>query len=93
MNAKGQGRNSTDSLKLSGKLSKSSGYSTSPVKFTYSVKKQNLFAALQALGFSNETVKGRSITVPVLMVLDGACYLANYTAAYTAKENKTGSAK
>jgi hypothetical protein len=93
LNANGQGINTTDNLKLSGKRSKSGGYSISPVKFTYSVKNQALFSDLQTLGFSNTTVKAKYITVPILMILNGNGYLNNFSAVYTAIEGKTGSAK
>jgi PKD repeat protein len=93
LSSKGKDSINTDSITLSGKLSKTGGYSASPVKFTYSVKKQNLFDDLQEFGFSNATVTGQSITVPVLMDLAGDGYLADVTLTYTAKKGKTGSAK
>jgi hypothetical protein len=78
---------------LSGKQSKTGSYTEPPVKFTYSVKKQSLLASLQELGFSNGNVGSTSISVPIIMVLDGNAYQASYKAAYTAKLGKGGSAK
>jgi hypothetical protein len=93
LNAKGKGSNKTDSIMLSGKQSKSGGYTAPPVKFTFSVKKQSLLADLEDLGFSNANVSGQSISVPIIMVLDGTGYQASYNVTYTAKEGKGGSAK
>ncbi|MGD0089468.1 MAG: PKD domain-containing protein [Planctomycetota bacterium] len=93
LSAKGKGSNSMDSIQLSGKLSKAGGYTASPVKFTYAVKKQTLLASLLELGFSNGDVKKQLITMPILIDLDGDGYLANVKVTYTAKKDKTGSAK
>jgi PKD repeat protein len=93
LNAKGKGSNKTDSIMLSGKQSKSGGYMSPPVKFTYSVKKQTLLVDLEALGFSNSNESSQSISVPIIMVLDGTGYQANPTVSYKATQGKGGSAK
>ena len=93
LDANGKGYNNTDSIQLSGKLSQAGGYAASSVKFTYTVKKQSLFASLGELGFSNATVVNQPITLPLLMVLDGNGYLANVAMTYTAKKSQEGTAK
>jgi sugar lactone lactonase YvrE len=93
LNAKGKDSNKTGSILLSGKQSKSGGYTEPPVKFTYSVKKQSLLADLQELGFSSGNASGQPVTVPIIMVLDGNGFQASYNSTYIAKQGKGGSAK
>jgi hypothetical protein len=96
LNNSGQANNKTDSIKLSWptyKTVRGKGYVIQPVKFAYTVKKQNLFSYLQACGFSNAKVSGVNITLPVLIDLDGAGYLATPKLKYSATAGKSGTAK
>jgi hypothetical protein len=92
LSANGRGHNSTDRIKLSGKLKKSVS-AASTLNFSYAVKKQNLLASLQAYGLSNANVSGQSISLPVLMDLDNEGFLANIAVTYTAKRGKSGTAR
>jgi len=66
---------------------------TSPVKFTYTVARQNLFGSLQGFGFTNATVENQEVSMPVLITLGGNEYAANALLIYAAKQGKTGAAK
>jgi PKD repeat protein len=95
LNAKGEGSrsNATESIKLSGKKTRNGSYEASSVKFIYTVKKQNLFASLQAYGFSNANVANQTISMPILMDLDLQGYQATVNMTYQAKKDKSGLAK
>jgi PKD repeat protein len=87
----------TGSVKISGRLNGTKAapgtYLVSPVRFSYSTSKQSLFATLQALGFSNNTVKNQ-IVIPILILDgDGNQYSASMALKYTAKQGKTGTAR
>ncbi|MFH0939495.1 MAG: hypothetical protein V1899_09480 [Planctomycetota bacterium] len=94
LDAKGKAVSGTDSLKLSGKLKKGV-YISSPLKFIYTVKKQNLFDKLDDYGFVNADVAkpGDQIDLPVLITVDGDSYLNTLIVTYTAKKDKNGVAK
>jgi len=92
LTAKGQGSTPTDSIKFTGSI-KNGVCAKSPLKFSYAVKKQNLLALLAQYGFSTANASKQSISLPVLMDLDNAGYLANITVSYTAKSGKSGTAK
>ncbi|MFH0939789.1 MAG: C25 family cysteine peptidase [Planctomycetota bacterium] len=83
-----------DSLKLAGKLRRGV-YISGPMKFIYTVKKQNLFDKLKNYGFVNDDVvrPGNSIDLPVRITVDGDSYLNTLTVTYTAKKDKNGSAR
>ncbi|MFH0938004.1 MAG: M6 family metalloprotease domain-containing protein [Planctomycetota bacterium] len=102
LDAKGKAISGTDSLKLSGKFKrqltgklKENVYISSPLKFIYTVKKQNLFDKLENYGFVNDDIvkPGNSIDLPVIITVDGDSYFDTLTVIYTAKKNKNGSAK
>ncbi len=59
------------------------------VAFSYELKKQNLFAALEEIGFS-KTQSSASLIFPVLVELDGKSYLNQPIIKYTAKSNTKG---
>jgi hypothetical protein len=92
LNAKGKGANATDSFALAGAM-KSGKFTTSPVKFKYTVARQNLFSSLQTLGFANATVKAQTINVPISMTIGGNKYAANASLTYAAKQDQEGLAK
>ena len=85
----------TGNAKISGRLNGTKvapgTYLVSPVRFSYYASKENLLVVLQALGFSNNTVKNQIISVPIVILDgDGISYSASVTAKYTAKQGKTG---
>ncbi|MFH0939082.1 MAG: hypothetical protein V1899_07360, partial [Planctomycetota bacterium] len=100
LDAKGKAVSGNDSLKLTGKFKKDkklkkSVYISSPLKFIYTVKKQNLFVKLEDYGFVNADVvkPGDSIDLPVIITVDGDSYLNTLTVTYTAKKDKNGVGK
>ena len=59
------------------------------ISFSYRLKKQDLFAKLENIGFS-EIAKNASIPFPVAIVLNGVSYFDNPAIIYTVRSNKKG---
>src|SRR6185295_6464673 len=57
--------------------------------YSFSLKKQNLFAPLEDLGFT-KTQNNPAAPFPVVIVLDGARFLDDGTIGYTVKGNAKG---
>jgi PKD repeat protein len=89
---KGSGVAGHDSIKLTGKL-KNGAFTTTPVKFVYTVKSSTVFSSLSSLGFTNADTAGTSISVPVTLVIDGTTYAGTISVNYKATGNRNGSAK
>ena len=84
------GKSGSSSASFSLTLSKNK-----PAKYTFSLKKQSLFASLQGLGFTNATVArpGKALSFPVAVSIDGVSNAATLKVTYTATQGKSGSAK
>lgn len=91
LDAKGKGVHATEpklnQFKISGK--------TSPKKFIFAVKKQDLFAELDDLGFTNADIlkPGETLDIPIAVMVDGSGYLATIQMVYLAKLDRNGRAK
>jgi outer membrane protein assembly factor BamB len=92
LTSKCEGISGTDSIKLTGAI-KNGACSGKPLNFSYAVKKKSLLASLQEYGFSNANASQKAISLPVLIYLDNAGYLANISVSYTAKAGKNGVGK
>jgi hypothetical protein len=91
LGAKGSAKSSNDAIKFTGKMKKGI-YTASPVKFSFTVKKRDLFANLSSFGFTNADVgkPGAQVQLKLLMGLDGTFLLGQPMLGYTAKKDKAG---
>jgi len=74
---------SDKAFKLTGKLKGGS------IGFSFTLKKQDLFAKLTDLGFS-KTNNNPALVFPTVIVLDGISYLDQPVINYEVKSNKKG---
>ncbi|HLX63964.1 MAG TPA: CARDB domain-containing protein [Planctomycetota bacterium] len=59
----------------------------------YTASRVDLQDILVAFGATNTTVKNASVSIPIVMFVNGAGYGGTYTFSYTAKQDSTGNGK
>lgn len=95
LNAKGTAASADkkDSFKLFGKL-KSGTFSVPTATYQLELKSQDLFSGLSVFGFVNGDIKTPvTVTVPYGIAIDGNPFAGQIQFTYTAKKDKSGSAK
>ena len=59
----------------------------------YTARNVYLQNVISAFGATNTTVKNASVSIPIVVIVDGAGYGGTYTFNYTAKQDSTGNGK
>jgi len=85
MNSKGQSNDKQFKL--------AANFKTFQAKFTLNVKNETLLPTFAKLGFADEDVDAKTVTVPVIVALGTDSFQALVPVTYKAKKGKTGSAK
>lgn len=92
LSATGTGGDANNLLKISGV--KKGVFTASLLKFIITLQKQTFLGQLSDFGFSNATIAkpGKSIDVPIAVVVGDAAYMKRMTMIFSATAGKSGSA-
>jgi hypothetical protein len=92
LDAKGHSPKGSDNLVVQIKPSKGA-VAAQTAKFTLKLSKGSFATSLADAGFTNATVKSKSITIPVTVLFNNMVLQANIAQQYTATQGKTGATK
>lgn len=92
LDSKGKMLQGGETFALKGK-NKDGVFTVNDVTFSLTMKKEDVWAMVKSLGFTNETVSGEAINMPVEITINGMNYAGAKMLTYNAKQDIVGTAK